>query len=79
MFALRDGMRIGFDVEVPTTDGTILRADVYLPDTDEPAPVIMTMGPTAKVAASKTSPTPAAGNASPTTTPRFSPTRRAPT
>jgi len=48
MFSLRDGMRIGFDVEVPTTDGTVLRADVFLPETDTPAPVIMTMGPYGK-------------------------------
>ena len=38
MFLLRDGTRIGLDIEVPTTDGTVLRAEVCLPDANEPAP-----------------------------------------
>nr|WP_218681008.1 CocE/NonD family hydrolase [Rhodococcus qingshengii] len=45
---MRDGTRIGFDVPVPTTDGTVLGADVFLPDTGTPSQVIMTMGPYGK-------------------------------
>lgn len=48
MFEHRDGMRIGFDVQVPMVDGTVLRADVYLPAAAAPAPVILAMGPYGK-------------------------------
>ncbi|GAA2059013.1 CocE/NonD family hydrolase [Williamsia deligens] len=41
-------MRIGFDVAVPTTDGTVLRGDVFLPAGGSRFPVIMSMGPYGK-------------------------------
>ncbi|WP_275559414.1 CocE/NonD family hydrolase [Streptomyces sp. 5-6(2022)] len=41
-------MIIDRDVAVPTDDGTVLRADVYRPDTTEPVPVLMTLGPYGK-------------------------------
>ncbi|MHB9849057.1 CocE/NonD family hydrolase [Streptomyces krungchingensis] len=48
MFEHRDGMRIGWDVEIPMADGISLRADVYLPESEDQVPVIMTMGPYGK-------------------------------
>lgn len=47
-FEIRDGMRIWWDAPIATTDGTVLRADVFLPATDRPVPAIMTMGPYGK-------------------------------
>ncbi|MTD53282.1 CocE/NonD family hydrolase [Amycolatopsis pithecellobii] len=41
-------MIIDRDVAVPVDDGTVLRADVFRPDTTEPVPVIMTLGPYGK-------------------------------
>jgi predicted acyl esterase len=41
-------MRIDWDVEVPLSDGTFLRADVFRPLTDGQYPVLMTHGPYAK-------------------------------
>jgi len=35
---VRDGMRIDWDVKIPADDGTLLAADVYRPDDDEPHP-----------------------------------------
>jgi putative CocE/NonD family hydrolase len=43
-----DSMRIDWDAPVPVSDGTVLRADVFRPDDDQPHPVIMTLGPYAK-------------------------------
>lgn len=43
-----EGMRIDWDVEVPLSDGTFLRADVFRPLTDGQYPVLMTHGPYAK-------------------------------
>lgn len=39
------GMRVDVDVEVPMRDGERLRANVYRPATDEPLPVLISMGP----------------------------------
>ncbi|MCE0764095.1 CocE/NonD family hydrolase [Pseudonocardia kujensis] len=36
------------DVPIPMEDGVVLRADVFRPDTVDPAPVIMTLGPYGK-------------------------------
>lgn len=47
-FDVRDGMRIWWDAPIAMTDGTVLRADVFLPVNEEPVPVIMTMGPYGK-------------------------------
>ncbi|MGO8965022.1 CocE/NonD family hydrolase [Mycobacterium sp.] len=47
-FEVRDGMRIWFDAPITMDDGIVLRADVFRSDTDEPAPVIMAMGPYGK-------------------------------
>ena len=44
----RDGMRIGWDVEVPMDDGLVLRADVFLPMDEGRYPVILSYGPYAK-------------------------------
>ncbi len=41
-------MIIERDVAIPTDDGTILRADIFRPDDEKPAPVIMTLGPYGK-------------------------------
>ena len=41
-------MRIERDVPITVDDGLVLRADVFRPDSQEPAPVIMTMGPYGK-------------------------------
>ncbi|MGH9102563.1 MAG: CocE/NonD family hydrolase [Acidimicrobiales bacterium] len=45
---VRDGMRIDWDVPIPTDDGTVLRADVYRPASGDACPVVMTYGPYAK-------------------------------
>ncbi len=45
---VRDGMRIDWDVPIPTDDGIVLRADVYRPDDAEQHPVILSYGPYAK-------------------------------
>ena len=45
---VRDGMRILWDVEVPTRDGTILKGDVFLPLNPAPVPVILSHGCYAK-------------------------------
>ncbi len=41
-------MTIERDVAIETSDGTMLRADVFRPQSDEAAPVIMTLGPYGK-------------------------------
>jgi predicted acyl esterase len=41
-------MIIDRDVDVPCDDGTMLKADVFRPDTPDPVPVIMTLGPYGK-------------------------------
>ena len=41
-------MIIERDVAVPADDGTILRADIFRPDDQKPAPAIMTLGPYGK-------------------------------
>lgn len=41
-------MRIDWDIEIATSDGSILRADVFRPDGDGPFPVLMSCGPYAK-------------------------------
>jgi predicted acyl esterase len=46
--AIRDGMRIEWDVAIAMDDGTELRADVFRPPDDDPHPVILTYGPYAK-------------------------------
>ncbi|HEV7844953.1 MAG TPA: CocE/NonD family hydrolase [Thermoleophilaceae bacterium] len=45
---VRDGMRIGWDVEIEMDDGLVLRADVFLPTDEGRYPVILTYGPYAK-------------------------------
>src|ERR687890_1918851 len=45
---VRDDMRIDWDVPIPMDDGIVLRADVFRPVGDEPAPVILSYGPYAK-------------------------------
>ena len=45
---VRDGMRISWDVPIVMTDGTVLRADVFLPDRDGSWPVVMSYGCYAK-------------------------------
>ncbi|MEA2406038.1 MAG: uncharacterized protein QOE69_157 [Thermoleophilaceae bacterium] len=45
---VRDGMRIGWDVEIVMDDGLVLRADVFLPTDEGRYPVILTYGPYAK-------------------------------
>lgn len=41
-------LRVGRDVAVPTRDGTVLRANVYLPEGDGPFPVVMCAHPYGK-------------------------------
>lgn len=41
-------MIIERDVAIPTDDGTILRADIFRPEDESPAPVIMALGPYGK-------------------------------
>ena len=41
-------VRIESDVDVPMRDGCILKADIYYPDTDEPAPALLMRLPYAK-------------------------------
>lgn len=41
-------MIIERDVGIPSDDGLVLRADIFRPDDDKPAPVIMTQGPYGK-------------------------------
>lgn len=45
---IQDGMKITWDVEIPMSDGSIVRADIYAPIEDGQYPVIMTYGPYAK-------------------------------
>jgi uncharacterized protein len=45
---MRDGMQVDWNVAVPMDDGTVLRADVFRPPGDAPAPVILSYGPYAK-------------------------------
>jgi uncharacterized protein len=46
--AIRDGMRIDWDVPIGMDDGLVLRADVYRPTADGCYPVILSYGPYAK-------------------------------
>lgn len=41
-------MKIDWDVEIATSDGSVLRADVFRPDGEGPFPVLMSCGPYAK-------------------------------
>jgi len=41
-------MRIIWDTPIEMYDGTVLRADVFLPEKDGKYPVIITLGPYAK-------------------------------
>ena len=45
---VRDGMRISWDVPISMSDGTVLRADVFLPEGDGSWPVVMSYGCYAK-------------------------------
>ena len=45
---VRDNMRISWDVPIPMSDGTILRADIFRPVDESPCPVIMSHGCYAK-------------------------------
>ena len=45
---VRDGMRIDWDVPITLSDGLVLRADVYRPDSSESFPAIVSHGPYAK-------------------------------
>jgi predicted acyl esterase len=45
---VRDGMRISWDVPISMTDGTVLRADIFLPEGDGSWPVVMSYGCYAK-------------------------------
>ena len=45
---VRDNMRISWDVPIPMSDGTILRADIFRPTDENPCPVIMSHGCYAK-------------------------------
>lgn len=45
---IADGMRIDWDVEIPVSDGSILRADVFRPVAEGRYPVLMSHGPYAK-------------------------------
>lgn len=45
---VRDGMRIDWDVPITLSDGLVLRADVYRPDSAERVPAIVSHGPYAK-------------------------------
>jgi predicted acyl esterase len=45
---VRDGMRIEWDVPITLSDGLVLRADIYRPDSDELVPAIVSHGPYAK-------------------------------
>jgi predicted acyl esterase len=45
---VRDGMRVEWDVPIPTDDGIVLRADVFRPLEPGPDPVILSYGPYAK-------------------------------
>jgi uncharacterized protein len=41
-------MQIDWDVEIATSDGSVVRADIFRPDGDGPFPVLMSCGPYAK-------------------------------
>jgi predicted acyl esterase len=41
-------MKIDWDVEIATSDGSVVRADVFRPDGEGPFPVLMSCGPYAK-------------------------------
>ncbi|MGN7300194.1 CocE/NonD family hydrolase [Ferdinandcohnia sp. SAFN-114] len=45
---IQDNMKISWDVEIPMSDGSIVRADIYAPVEEGQYPVIMTYGPYAK-------------------------------
>lgn len=45
---VRDGMRISWDVPISMSDGTVLRADIFLPEGDGSWPVVMSYGCYAK-------------------------------
>ncbi|WP_234707770.1 CocE/NonD family hydrolase [Mycolicibacterium elephantis] len=45
---IQDGMRIDWDVPIEMDDGIVLRADVFRPIDDDPAPVLLTYGPYGK-------------------------------
>jgi len=45
---VRDGMRIDWNVPIPMDDGVVLRADVFRPLDERPAPAILSYGPYAK-------------------------------
>ena len=46
--AVRDGMRITWDMPIGMDDGVVLRADVFAPDDGEEHPVVLAYGPYAK-------------------------------
>ena len=41
-------MQIEWDVEIPTSDGSVVRADIFRPDGKGEFPVLMSCGPYAK-------------------------------
>lgn len=45
---VRDGMRIEWDVPIMLSDGLVLRADIYRPDSADSVPAIVSHGPYAK-------------------------------
>ncbi len=47
-FEATHGIHVDWDAEIPLSDGTNLRADVYRPESDTPCPVLMSLGPYAK-------------------------------
>ncbi|MGY1806922.1 CocE/NonD family hydrolase [Blastococcus sp. SYSU D00669] len=60
------GIRVVLDVAVPVRDGAVLRADVYLPDTDGPHPTVLLRSPygrTGQLATSMATPYAARGYA----------------
>ena len=48
MSDIRDGMRIDWDVPIPTDDGVVLRADLFRPVAEGRYPVVLSYGPYAK-------------------------------
>ncbi len=47
-----DGLKIEINVAVPMRDGTILRADIFRPDSEQPAPTLVVRLPYNKTNAS---------------------------
>ena len=45
---LRDGMRVAWNVPISMSDGTILRADIFLPAAEGTYPAILSLGCYAK-------------------------------